>query len=90
MILTFLLSILYFLITRVIYFLPTGNTLPTDATTAITSLGNASFIYNSIFPVDTLFTIIGLTLTTIVLVNGFKIGMWIAHYMRGTSYHSKI
>lgn len=83
MILTFLLNALYLVLSSSASILPASTGLPSEITTAfqfvVYQLNTLSFI----FPVQTLFVILGYTLLIEAAYFGFEGSLWVYHKIRG-------
>lgn len=77
-----LISIFYTFAHALLSVLPQTG-FPTTVTDSINGFFSGVYAYNSIFPIDTVITVIGLCATFFALVLGFEIVKWIIHLVRG-------
>lgn len=71
----------------VVYFLsllPIGG-LPSEVVSAAQSLGGYMAAWNTILPVSTMITIVGLVVTMKIAVFSFRIGLYVVHLIRGSA-----
>lgn len=82
MIIDALLGVILFLINFAILQLPIA-TLPTDVSSNLSAFFVNVSQFNSIFPVDTVFSLLGYTVAFWVIVFGWEFFRWILHLIRG-------
>lgn len=82
MIVSFLLKVIFSVFGFFVALLPTG-TLPSGVTTSFSSLVGYMNIVNGFFPIDTLITLMGLTLAVQAAVMIWNLGHMLLGYMRG-------
>jgi len=67
---------------------PYNSGLPVAAMAAAPVLAEYVWIYNGVFPVDTLFTVIFYAFEIFFAVQSVKLIFWIIGLVRGSGYHS--
>jgi len=67
MIVDLLIAILTTIVNFFVNLLPTSS-LPTDVTSGVSTFFASAWQYNSIFPVDTLFTLLGVSMTIMSII----------------------
>jgi len=82
MIVTFILQIAYAFINFLIGFLPVGS-LPPQITTALTYFVGVINSFNFLFPIDTLITVLGISISFELAVVFFHFINWVYHKIRG-------
>jgi len=83
MILTFLLQILDLLLTGVVNLLPNATSLPSNINDAFQYFLTTASQWTFIFPLSTVFTILGFTLLIELSLWTFHGGVWIYNKIRG-------
>lgn len=78
LLLTIPFTIFYF----IVGLLPTGA-LPTQVSTAFNAISSYMYSFNGIFPIDTLFTLLGYALILQATVLSWNFILLIANYFRG-------
>jgi hypothetical protein len=78
-----LLRIFQVIIQGLVSILPNGSSMPSQINSAFTTFAGFFQKANAIFPMDTVFTIMGLILTLEASILSFHIGNWIYTKIRG-------
>jgi len=81
MITTALINLAYYLLNGLIALFPAGSPLPSAIHTAATTLGSYLALIDSILPVDTLATILGLYIIFELTLFAFKTFKWLFGYI---------
>lgn len=79
---------LYGMLDILIRFFPEAEALPSAFFTAANTASQHLYMWNLLFPLDTLFTLIGMTTTLLIAYSIIKIGMFSYGLLRGM--HVKI
>lgn len=83
MILTLVLNFLYSVLFFVVGLLPADSGLPTQISTAFSYVSYQISTWSFIFPLSTVFTILGLVLLIEFTLWTFHGGLWVYHKIRG-------
>lgn len=83
MLIEFLLNVFEAVFSRILSILPTGS-LPSEVSSAFTTIATYFQKANAILPVDTLFTLIGLTLTIEFSIVLFNLANYVINKIRGS------
>ena len=72
------------IILAVLSILPSASSVPSQINSAFTLFAGFFQKANAIFPMDTVFTIIGITISVEAAILAFKLGDWLYNKIRGT------
>jgi len=75
------LSLLTYILTLVISIFPNGNGLPDEVMTASTVIGGYAHTFDALLPIDTLFTVLTLTISVQLAIGAFNALRWIVSYI---------
>jgi len=81
MILTFILTVIHNFLFGLVGLLPTG-TLPTAISSSLTYIVGVMNTFNWFFPLDSLFTVLGIAILFELGVIGFNLLNWVYHKIR--------
>jgi len=81
MIIDAFLSLLLYILNIIISIFPNGGGFPQEVHTASTVIGGYAHTFDALLPIDTLFTVLTLTITVQLTIGAFNAIRWIVSYV---------
>lgn len=88
MIFTALINLAYYVASAIIYVFPDSAGFPTEAFTAVQSLGQYLHIFDPLVPISTLLTCVTLILTIEIVIWSFKALRWVISHIPYVGGHA--
>lgn len=83
MITTAILSLFGFVVSAIAFFLPAGEPLPDTANNALYWLGAESYKWDYIFPITTIWIIVGIMVPVLIAYFAWNAARWFVAFIRG-------